>query len=95
MINHHISKALSLLDFHQNQVDMYKDVFEWSEEDKFNEMFSEDETDYNNNVRKEENMDEDFLTYCRKEIEYHSHELERAKVRLNICMLTFNNGWTF
>jgi hypothetical protein len=96
MLHNHINKALSLLNFHQYYVEDLEEVFQMDEEAKFNEMFSEDEATVNKNVCKEVGLDDDFLHYCQGELDRHRHELERAKVRLNICMLTFNKGgWTF
>ena len=95
MINHHIDNAIFLLDMHQHYVEIYEEVFEWDAEDRMKVVFSEDETEYNQNVTGKGRMGDDFLVYCRKELKHHKHELERAKVRLNICMLTFNKGWTF
>ena len=95
MINHHIDNAISLLDYHYNQIELYQDVFEWGEAAKFNTLLNDDETEYNKNADKVDSEDRDFLRNCRRELKYHQYELERAKVRLRICMLTFNNGWIF
>ncbi len=95
MINHHIDRAISLIELHQNYIDLYEDIIEWDAETDFNVEFSEDEIEYNTNVRKNERMDDSFLAYCNKELKHHRHELERAKVRLRVSVLTFNEGWTF
>ncbi len=95
MINHHIDRAVFLVDMHQHYVDIYEDIFEWDAEHKMKVMFSEDETEYNQNIIKKERMEDHFLAYCRGELKRHRHELERAKVRLRVCILTFNKGWVF
>ncbi len=94
MSHHSIDKAIALVELHQNQIDTYQDIFEWAEESKFNERYSEDETDYNKNP-KEESIDEEFLTYCRKELMYHNYKLDKAQQRLSLCLWTCNKNWSF
>ena len=95
MINHHIDNAIFWVDFNQHYVDIYEYIFEWDAEDRVKVVFSEDETEFNQNFINRERMEDHFLAYCRDELKYHMHELERSKVRLRICMLTFNKGWVF
>lgn len=92
MIHHHIDRAISLVELHQNQVDMYQDVFEWNQENNLKVEYSDDETEYNQNTTRKECTDDDFLSYCKRELRYHQHELEKARTRMRICMLTFNKG---
>jgi hypothetical protein len=93
MINHHIDLAISLLEDHQNYIDLYEDVEEYG--DNLVIDFYEDKLEFNQNIKKIDKSDAEFLSNCRKHLEYHEAELEKAKVRLTICMLTFNKGWIF
>jgi hypothetical protein len=95
MIHHVIDRAISLVELHQNYIDLYEDILEWNEEDNLKVEYSDDGTEYNQNIIAHDGMDEEFIRYCRKELTYHNHEMERAQQRLRICMWTFNRGWTF
>ena len=92
-INYHIDKAIAILEHHQNYIDCYLDVEEYG--DNLVIDFYEDKIEFNQNIKKIDKSDAEFLNNCRKDLEYHQKELDRAKVRLSICMLTFNKGWTF
>ena len=93
MVNHRIDKAISLVESHQDYINIYEDMLDFYAE--VNMQYSEDGSEYKQDITKQERKDDDSLSNCLEELKYHKHELERAKVRLRICILTFNKGWTF
>ena len=73
--NHHIDRAIGLVESYQWAVDDLEEAILWAEDDS---------------------TDEDFLAYCREELEHCLQKLERKKVLLDICIRTFNKGgWSF
>ena len=86
MLNKHICKALDLVESYQWTIDEIEGAIRWAEETM------ED----NKNVRQDNTSTANFLAYYQDELEYQNKNLERAKVRLDICVRTFNKGgWTF
>ena len=86
MLNKHICKALDLVEAYQWTIDDIEEAIRWAEE----------ETENNKKVRQDNTSTANFLAYYQDELEYQNNNLERAKVRLDICVRTFNKGgWTF
>ena len=86
MLNKHICKALDLVESYQWTIDDIEEAIRWAEE----------ETENNKNVRQDNTSTANFLAYYQDELKHQNINLERAKVRLDICVRTFNKGgWTF
>jgi len=94
MVNHHIDNAISLLEHHQNYIELYEDVCEM-DGDVDLDFTDEDRCGLNKNFINLGKFGDHFVANCQKELEYHQHELEKARVRMRICMLTFKKGWIF
>jgi len=86
MLNKHICEAVDLVESYQWAIGDLEEAITWAEK----------ETDNNKNARKDNTTNQDFLAYCQGDLKYQKNKLERAKVRLDICVRTFNKGgWTF
>jgi len=96
LIDPNIAHAISQVELHQNYVDFYEDIiFSYGEENNLKGVFSEDESEFNQNLSSVEDFDTDYLAYCRKDFHRHKNDLQRAKVRLRKVMQKYNQGWIF
>lgn len=85
MLNKHICKAQTIVASIHWTIDDLEDAITWAEE----------ETEINKNTRTDNTTNQDFFDYCEEELRHQNNNLEKAKVRLDICVKTFNKGWTF
>jgi hypothetical protein len=96
MINPHIDRAISLIELHQNYVDLYEDIiFSPGKENNLKVVFSEDESEFNQNLLSVEDFNDDYLAHCRKDFHRHKTDLQGAKMRLREVMQKYNQGWIF
>jgi len=95
MITDNIDQAISEVELHLTYVDQYGIILQRAEEDKLKIVFSEDESEFNQNVRLGGSFGAEYIAYCRDELKRHRHELEEAKGRLRLAMQRFNKGWVF